>query len=244
MLRQRSGGGAFAGAETSVAIGIAYQPKEVKSALSVMYQAYLRCGLIEPNPFEMRVTPYHLLPSTEVLVGILRGETTCTVTLVRDGELGLPMESIFPDEVAWRREQGVPIAEASCLADRRRNLLRSFPLVSRLMSFIIQCAEYRGADELLIAVHPRHGKFYQRYLGFRQIAKERSYEAVQGNPAIAMSLDIPRLSIDYPTGYKRVFGVPFRNRDLAYRPMPEDLVDEMSLIVDQSYADDPCLVLA
>ncbi len=240
MPRDRFRSAALAGAESDIAVRVASRPEEIKGASRLVYQAYLRCGLIEPNPFAMRVTPYHLLPTTEVFVAVCRGEVICTVSLVRSGELGLPMESIYGKEVACRREQGISLAEASCLADRRRSLVRSFPLVARLMSFTIQCASYRGIDELLIAVHPKHGRFYQRFLGFQQVAEEKTYEAVRGKPAVAMALDISRLSVDHPKAHKRVFGVSFPEEDLKYRPISDELRRELSMIVDATGVPEPC----
>ena len=69
--------------------------EELFAAFHLVYEQYLRSGLMKPNSYRMRVTPYHLLPSTEVLVALDRGAVTCTMSLVRDGELGLPMESVY-----------------------------------------------------------------------------------------------------------------------------------------------------
>lgn len=223
--------------QTRTEISVAWSPDEVKSALGLVYQAYHREGLIAPNRYEMRVTPFHLLGTTEVLVAKSQGEIACTLTLVRDGKLGLPMESVFGSEVAIRRELGVRCAEATCLADRRANPERSFPLVSKLMSFIIQCAAYRGVDELLIAVHPRHAPFYEKYLGFDLINDvEQRYEAVCDNPAVALSLDIQRLQMSATPAYRRVFGKPFSNDRFHRQPLSANLLAELSTIVQQTYS--------
>jgi hypothetical protein len=232
------------GSQGKTEVRVARGPRELRTAFGLVYQAYLRCGLCEPSSKGVRVTPYHLLPTTEVFVAATGGEIVSTVSLVRDGALGLPMESIFGDEVAWRRDRGICVGEASCLADRRRDSVRSFPLVARLMSFTIQCARRRGIDELLIAVHPKHGRFYQRFLGFRQIAQERTYHVVQGKPAIAMALDMPGLSGSCPNAYKRVFGPRFPEDHLRYQPVPEAFRIELSRIVAETYAGEPDSVAA
>ena len=67
--------------------------QELSAAFHLIYEQYLKAGLMKPNSYRMRVTPYHLLPSTEVLVALDRGVVTCTLSLVRDGKLGLPMEA-------------------------------------------------------------------------------------------------------------------------------------------------------
>ena len=93
------------GKTADIEFKVAATQDERMAAFQLVYESYLQTGLIEPNPYQMRVTPYHLLPTTEVFVATCQGETIFTGTLVADGELGLPMESIFGREVALRREQ-------------------------------------------------------------------------------------------------------------------------------------------
>ena len=71
------------------AVSIAATPRDVKSALHLVYDAYIDGGLIKPNQYEIRVTPFHLLETTEVLIAKRHGEIACTMTLVRDGKLRL-----------------------------------------------------------------------------------------------------------------------------------------------------------
>ena len=69
------------------------------AAFRLVYHSYLRADLTEPNRHETRVTPYHLLPTTEVFVGMCRGEIISTLSLIQDGELGLPIESVYAPEI-------------------------------------------------------------------------------------------------------------------------------------------------
>ena len=197
---------------------IAANLEERKSAFRLVYASYLRAGLGEPNPYGLRVTPYHLLPTTEVLIAILRGETFFTMSLVMDGELGLPMEAVYGDEVAARRRQGRRIAEVSCLADRRKNFRGFFPIFLRLSRLTAQYARRQGVDELLIAVHPKHGRFYRRLLNFEPIGQQRAYPSVRNRPAVALCLDFARLGREHPATCKTLFGKPFPDEQL--RPCP------------------------
>jgi hypothetical protein len=74
---------------------------------------------------------------------------------------------------------------------------------------------------VLIAVHPRHVRFYTQYLAFEQIADVRLYPAVQNRPAVALCLDLKRLEIDRPANYERFFTVPIDARDLQPQLMSE-----------------------
>jgi hypothetical protein len=143
------------------------------------------------------------------VIGASLEEVICTATIVHDGSMGLPLECVYAAEVASRRSRGITLAEVSCLADRTEPTARSFPVLCRLMSLIAQSSKRRGTDELLIAVHPRHARFYQRYLGFMQIGDERTYPSVRNHPALALSLDLNNLAEQHPGAYERLFGVPF-----------------------------------
>jgi len=221
-----------AAAESEPVVRIATRRNELLDAFRLVYQAYLRAGLCEPNPHRMRVTPYHLLPTTEVLVAVSDSNVAATMTLVRDGGLGLPMECVYPEEVAARREQGIELGEVSCLAARQEDLRRAFPLLVRVMSLCAQCARSRGLDELLIAVHPRHAGFYERFLGFQVIGHEKVYDSVCYNPAVPLALDLTRLAIIHPTGHKRLFSVPLPGESLRYRPVPADVRAELEPLTE------------
>ena len=217
-------------------VSIASTLDDVKSALQLVYDAYYRSGLIDSNPYEIRATPFHLLETTAVLVAKRQHEIACTMTLIRDGKLGLPMESSFPDEVAERRERGISCAEISCLADQRSDTARGFPLLAKLMSFAAQCAAYRGVHEVLIAVHPRHARFYQRYLGFELINDvEQPYDAVSGSPAVALSIDILNLQLSPSVGNRRLFGKHFPCELFRHQSLPYEARAELSMVVENTY---------
>ena len=167
---------------------------ERQGAFRLLYANYLRQGLGEPNPYEMRVTPFHLLDATTTFVAKLQHEVVATLTLVADGELGLPLEAMYGPEVQRRRSRVVPIAEVSCLADRRKSpsrFLGTFMTLSKLMA---QYARRQGVDELLAAVHPRHAWFYRRYLGFEKFAGLAQCPHVQGKPAVGLRLSLPQFA--------------------------------------------------
>ena len=74
-----------------------------RAAFELVYRAYLRAGLCGENELGMRWTEYQLLPTSDIFIGVLNGEVISTLSLIRDGERGLPMEEIFGDEIARRR---------------------------------------------------------------------------------------------------------------------------------------------
>jgi len=227
-------------ADWEVVYKIAARREELFAAFGLVYKAYVRAGLSVRHPYRMRVTPYHLLPTTEVFIAVRNCDVISTVSLVRDGELGLPLESVYGREVAQYRKRGFSLAEVSCLADHRQGQQRSIPVVIRLMSLMAQCAKHRGVDQLLIACHPRHRRFYQHFAAFEPFGEERPYRTVCNHPAIAMALDLSWAPIDHPELYAKFFGTPFPEEVLEYRPIPDRLRAELSLAVEANCVGLPC----
>ena len=210
--------------QVAVTYKLAERPAELRSALHLVYRNYLRAGLIRPNPHRLRVTPWHLLPTTEVFVGADGDDAICTASLVTDGELGIPMESIFPEEIEARRLTGLRFAEVSCLADRRGRTQHCFPILKRLFELVAQSSRRRGIDLLLIAVHPHHSRFYERFLGFEPIGVTKNYDAVCDHPAVPLELDFLRLPIHHPRAYRTLFENSFPDEILDHKsrtgPLP------------------------
>lgn len=211
---------------------------DIARACGLVYEAYVRSGLMERNPYNIRVTPYHLLDTTEIFLAEIASENVTTMTLVRDGELGVPMDSVFPDEVAQRRDLGTYFAEVSCLADRHPAHKTTFAAVIKTMSLMAQSAKHQGVDELLIAVHPRHARFYIRFIGFEQVGSERSYGAVRGRPAVPLALDLNLFHINHPAAYKRFFRKPFADDELRYHRVTAEAQTYLREVVDRTSSTD------
>lgn len=205
---------------TEIVYKVASCRAEWEAAFRLIYRAYVGTGLIEANPYEMRVTPYHLLETTNVFVALYRDEVICTVTLVGDGALGVPMQKIYEEEIGALRQQGIRFGEVSCLADRRRELERSLPVLIKLTRLMAQFSMQQGMQQFVIAVHPRHSRFYRRFMAFEQFADERSYPTVQNRPAVACALDFARVHRERPPSFAHFFGIPIPQEELVPYPLP------------------------
>jgi hypothetical protein len=142
------------------------------------------------------------------------------VTLVCDGKLGLPIDSVYRQEVTRFRQAGKTLGEVSCLADQSNSTnKKTFPRCIELFRLMVQTARARGVDALVVAVNPRHVRFYERYLAFERFGTEAAYPAVCDEPAVALVLDFQRIDRELPTNYGRFFGEPIRRDLLASHPM-------------------------
>jgi len=205
-----------------IQIRVASTCEERQANFELVYRSYLRAGLCPENEFGMRATPYQLLESTDIIQAELRGEVISTVSLVRDGELGLPMEALYPEEVAARRAAGIRLAEVSCLADRRQGTARFFGLFCELARVMAQLARKTGVDELVVVVNPRHAPLYRRYMAFEKIGDEREYDAVQGLPAVPLSLNFAKAKVEKPRSWHEFFG----------EQLPEDVLQTCPISAD------------
>lgn len=199
--------------------------EEREDAFRLIHDAYTKTGLMEPNTFGMRVTPFHLLPTTDVFLAYHENTPIYTMTLISDDEMGLPLEDVYESEVSARRiETGAYFAEVSCLASRQGYFSRSrmFQVFEQLVGLMFQSARENGVERLLIACHPRHARFYRRFLGFEQIGKERCYASVQDNPAVACEHDFAHLDKEGYKLYDHIYAHTFRRWELYRQPMLDD----------------------
>lgn len=194
---------------------------EREQALQLVHRVYNRSGLVDDNASRKRVLRQHLADETDILVAKQRGQVVFTVSLVGDGVYGMPLESLFEEEVESMRAEGLRLAEVSCLAndmdleDKRGR----FDTFVQVISLLLQTARRRGIDRLLLAVHPRHAKVYERMFGCVRCSDAREYASVRGNPAILCMHDFARLDeLRYPL-YEKIYTPTYSARQMDGKAM-------------------------
>lgn len=203
---------------------IATSLRDLISSYELVYQSYRRQGLTFPNRHRKRVSMFHCSETTDVFIATERDQVICTMTLIGDSEMGIPLETLYSDQVNLKRRQGLRIAEVGALAQRESG---KFSVLLRLIQLMAQRAKNRYIDELLIAVHPRHVKFYQGFLSFEPIGPCRTYNAVCDQPAVGMALNLSELPLRNHRAGRRMFGEPFPRSQIAAGPLSYELRDEI-----------------
>ena len=219
-----------ASAEKQFEVSLARTQFDLTESFELLYDAYVRAGLTKPNSVGVRVTPYHTVKTTEVFVAKTSNVVISTLTMTADSDMGLPMESMYVKEVA-RLKRYARVAEMGCLADRREapvRFVRVFPELARL---VVQVATSRGIDALVLAVHPRHAKFYARAFGFKPFGGIASCPYAQGNPAIAMVMDFD--SLQGTAIHDKLFGNPVAPEDLQQTLWTEEVSNYIRTILAQ-----------
>lgn len=167
--------------------GVAQTIEDVVAAWKLVFTSYRGRGLIDHNEQQIHFVPQAGQPETTVIYGMRNQQVVCTLTVVQDGPMGLPLDAAYEMELAMIRRDGRPLVEVGLLADRRGDAMCAFSAVRDLMRLGVYSAYYRGAD-VVIGVHPHHCGFYRRYWGLEVIGPVKTYATVKDHPVVLMRL--------------------------------------------------------
>jgi hypothetical protein len=196
-----------AGVARPIEVKIASEMAEWEQAYQLVAMNYRAYGYESPDAGPLRFTNYHVLPETTTFIAKHGLDLVATLSLVTDNYLlGLPLESIYPDEIDQLRQAGRRIVEVTNLADTGLSLREFVPVFVALMRVMTQYALRQNADTLVISVNPRHSAFYRKMMGFVPLGPWRAYPAVQNHPAEAYLLNVDLLRENAPRMYETILG--------------------------------------
>jgi GNAT superfamily N-acetyltransferase len=194
-----------------LSLKIADTQDELEACFRILHDAYVSSGFMKPDPSGMRVTCYHALPTTTTLCAKYDGEVVGTISLVREGVFGFPMQSAF-DLSGVRRKPG-HIAEISALAVhpgfRKTGGAILFPLMKFMREY---CTTYFDTRHIVIAVNPNRIEMYESLLFFERLQENviENYDFANGAPAVGATLDLELA----PGIFKRHYGGKRPRKDL------------------------------
>jgi hypothetical protein len=166
---------------------------EIEQAFALVHEAYVDQGLMREHPSQMRITKYHLLPTTWILVGKCNDEVIATLTVVADSSLGLPVDALW--DITDLRRDAVRIAEISSLTIKKSYRAQRGHLLLPLYKFMYNLARsHLGVNMLVAVTHPKIGFFYQDLLLFKKLKGHRvkAYDQVENNLAACYWLDMDK----------------------------------------------------
>jgi hypothetical protein len=190
---------------------IADTEAELEACFALLHDAYVASGFMRPHPSGLRVTPYHALPTTTTLCAKVDGQVVGTLSIVREGVFGFPMQAAF-DISSVRAKEG-RIAEISALAIHPRWRKTGGSILFPLMKFMYgYCTRYFDTRHLVIAVNPAHIEMYESVLFFRRLTQQvvDRYDFVNGAPAVGATLDLH----EAPELFERAYGHKSGRRNL------------------------------
>ncbi|MCR5867068.1 GNAT family N-acetyltransferase [Aquincola sp. J276] len=182
---------------------IADTREELAACFALLHDAYVGSGFMKPHPSGMRVTQYHALPTTTTLCAKIDGVVVGTMSMIREGVFGFPLQAAF-DLSEVRAKEG-QIAEISALAVhpdyRRTGGAILFPLMKFMYEY---CTEYFDTRHLVIAVNPDKIELYESLLFFKRLRDNvvDRYDFANGAPAVGATLDLAHA----PALFEQVYG--------------------------------------
>jgi hypothetical protein len=211
------------GINRDVRVQIASTRDDWDQAFRLVADNYRARGYEAGRAAAYRFTAHHALPDTVVLVAKEQGQVVATLSMFMDNTLlGLPMESVYGEELKALRRAGRRLAEVGSLADGGLTTREFLAVFLALIKLTWQHFLRQGGDTAIIAVNPRHRYFYTKAMGFTPMGGQRAYPTVQNHPAEAYLLDVPMLRERAPEMYQQIFGQPLPPETLRATRMPNE----------------------
>ncbi len=191
-------------------IKVAKNLSEVTRAWGLVYDVYSRSGFIHHNDYKVHTTPQAVNRRTAVFYSEINGEIESTLSAILDGPDGLPLDKVYKAELDTLRGRGRRLTEHGLLAhrvqiagsqaaeyfDRNKDSFHRSQIARVRESLIhLMCRTYffgltMNCTDIVIGVHPKHAKFYDRGWGFVQAGPQKAYPTVNNRPVVLMRMDI------------------------------------------------------
>jgi GNAT superfamily N-acetyltransferase len=193
---------------------VAETRQELEDCFKLLHDAYVARHFMQPHPSGMRVTTFHALPTTTTLCAKWEGCVVGTISMIREGVFGFPLQSAF--DLDHLRKQHGQIAEISALAVHPEFRGTGGVVLFPLMKFVLEyCTKMFDTRHLVIAVNPDRVDLYEALLFFERLreAPVAEYDFANGAPAVGATLDLRSASAVLKHGYQ---GRPLRRNLHAY----------------------------
>jgi hypothetical protein len=190
---------------------IADTQDELEACFRLLHDAYVAAGFMQPDPSGLRVTIYHALPTTTTLCAKWDGRVVGTLSMIREGVFGFPLQSVF--NLAAVRAKSGRIAEISALAIDPRFRDTGGRILFPLMKFMYAyCRDYFDTRHLVIAVNPNKIELYESLLHFERLQAQAvdNYDFANGAPAVGATLDLQLA----PERFRQAYGHKQPRRNL------------------------------
>jgi len=175
-------------------VNFAYCKPEIQTACNLVYKNYTQLGLYDTNCSEIRIQNYQLLSTTDIhclwhpnYFNVL----LATVSLIKDNNCPLPIESLYPEEINNIRKQYGDIAELTCFAinDNRYNISVEC-ILSSLFFRVFEMLEDSNIKYVVACCNRKHAVFYKKYIGAVQLGSLKNYSLVNNKEAIPVGFEI------------------------------------------------------
>jgi len=167
-----------------------------EQAYKLLYNIYLKSGLAKKTSSGLWLSIYDALPETTTLAAEdEEGHIVGALTLIFDSPFGLPSDKLYKteiDELRHAKKQVCEIVSFSINSEAKSSIkvLASLFYCSYLFALRI-----KNSTDFIITVNPSYNKLYCQKLLFNKIGPEKSYDRVNGAPAVLLKLSLKMPSI-------------------------------------------------
>lgn len=189
--------------DSRLELKVADTREELEDCFKILHDAYVASGFMKPAASGMRVTIYHALPTTTTLCAKYDGRVVGTMSMIREGVFGFPLQSVF--DLSELRANPGQIAEISALAVHHDFRATGGAVLFPLMKFMYEyCTQFFDTRHLVIAVNPDKIELYESLLFFERLQESvvAEYDFANGAPAVGATLDL----LHAPMIFRRVYG--------------------------------------
>lgn len=188
----------------------AFTPQDYLASFNLVYRVFVRTGFTQPGPTPFRLAPQHCNENSRIFIGFhTEGndeKLIYSISVFPDSiENGLPMDMVFKKELDMLRSQGRFLVEAGHLAADPSYKMNNMTIPMLGNKIMHQYASrHLHADDIVITIHPKYRWIYEDFLLFEKIGEIEAYDYANGNPALAMRLDLRKAENKYRKAYKNV----------------------------------------
>lgn len=181
------------GAASHIVIKLAETQEELEQAFKVLHDAYVDEGWMDSQISGLRMTKFHSLPMTAVLIAkdMTQNQVVGTISVIRNSPLGLPLDSVYSLHSVKAKYSN--LAEISSLAIRKDYRTAPAQLFWPLIRSVIRYSrDVMHVDAYVIGVHPTRHDLYTAVLGFNPMKETstKDYGFVKNAPVKAYIADV------------------------------------------------------
>ena len=178
---------------THIIIKLAETKEELEQAFQILHDAYVDEAYMDAQVSGLRMTKYHALPTTAVLIAkdSTQNKVVATLSMIRNSKLGLPLDAVC--SLKALKEKYPSLTEISSLAIdkeyRKDPTLVFWPLMRAVFRY---AKDVMGIEAYVIGVHPKRHDLYKGILGFNQLENSQveEYGFVKNAPVVAYVADL------------------------------------------------------
>jgi hypothetical protein len=180
--------------------------EEFEQAFSILYDNYVTEGYMQTNESKLRITAYHLLPTSMTLICKKGDEVIATCSIIKSSKFGMPTSEAI--DLASYIPKGNQVAEIGSLAVKKSFQNKSGSILFPFIKYIlVYCRDYLKLDYTVISHHPKWLIFYHLLFGFSRINPKTisKYSFANGAPVDFQILNMkscPDLHCSYFYNYK------------------------------------------